>query len=150
MQNADETALWKHFSDMDSTLDIPRKNKLFSKSMAACVPKNLSKLSIGRLNHIAIAVPDLKAASEQWSGIYSTTVSEPVEQPEHGVYTVFIELPNTKIELIHPLGDNSPISKFLEKSNYCTLTFIFNIKLFIFILNQNVYYTCNNTQYNLY
>jgi len=71
---------------------------------------------IGRLNHVAIAVPDLEAASAQYRELLGAQVSEPVPQPEHGVTTVFIELPNAKIELLHPLGPDSPIAAFLERS----------------------------------
>ena len=71
---------------------------------------------IGRLNHVAIAVRDLAAASRLYRETLGAEVSEPVAQPEHGVTTVFITLPNTKIELIAPLGDASPIAKFLERS----------------------------------
>jgi methylmalonyl-CoA/ethylmalonyl-CoA epimerase len=70
---------------------------------------------IGRLNHVAIAVRDLAAASHVYRNMLGANVSEPVPQPQHGVTTVFITLPNTKIELISPLGDNSPITKFLER-----------------------------------
>ncbi len=68
---------------------------------------------IGRLNHVAIAVPDLKAATEIYRNALGAKVSEEVDQPEHGVTTVFIELPNTKIELLGMLGDKSPIAGFL-------------------------------------
>jgi methylmalonyl-CoA/ethylmalonyl-CoA epimerase len=71
---------------------------------------------IGRLNHVAIAVRDLAKASAVYRDVLGAEVSEPVPQPEHGVTTVFITLPNTKIELIAPLGDNSPIAKFLERN----------------------------------
>ncbi len=71
---------------------------------------------IGRLNHVAIAVPDLEAASALYRGTLGAVVSEPVDQPEHGVTTVFIELPNTKIELLLPLGEDSPIARFLERN----------------------------------
>ena len=71
---------------------------------------------IGRLNHIAIAVPDLAAASAQYRDLLGAKVSEPVEQPAHGVSVVFVELPNTKIELLHPLGDDSPIQGFLDRN----------------------------------
>jgi methylmalonyl-CoA/ethylmalonyl-CoA epimerase len=71
---------------------------------------------IGRLNHVAIAVRDLAKASRLYRETLGAQVSEPVPQPEHGVTTVFITLPNTKIELIAPLGDQSPIAKFLERS----------------------------------
>ncbi len=68
---------------------------------------------IGRLNHVAIVVPDLLAASRIYRDILGAKVSQPVDMPAHGVTTVFVELPNTKIELLHPLGENSPVAKFL-------------------------------------
>ena len=71
---------------------------------------------IGRLNHVAIAVPDLDAAVAMYRDTLGAEVSAPVALPEHGVTTVFVELPNTKIELLHPLGDGSPIAKFLERN----------------------------------
>ena len=71
---------------------------------------------IGNLNHVAIAVPDLTAATAIYKGKLGATVSEPLALPEHGVTTVFVELPNTKIELLEPLGENSPIAKFLERN----------------------------------
>ena len=71
---------------------------------------------IDRLNHVAIAVPDLAAASAQYRDLLGAKVSEPVEQPAHGVSVVFVELPNTKIELLHPLGENSPIQGFLDRN----------------------------------
>lgn len=71
---------------------------------------------IGKLNHVAIAVPDLDKAVAQYRDTLGATVSAPVDVPEHGVTTVFVELPNTKIELLFPLGDDSPIAKFLEKN----------------------------------
>jgi len=70
---------------------------------------------IGRLNHVAIVVPDLAAASRTYRDVLGAKVSKPVDMPEHGVTTVFVELPNTKIELIHPLGENSPVAKFLAE-----------------------------------
>jgi methylmalonyl-CoA/ethylmalonyl-CoA epimerase len=71
---------------------------------------------IGRLNHVAIAVPDLKAATAVYRDTLGAKVTEAVPQPDHGVTTVFVELPNTKIELLHPLGPNSPIKNFLDKN----------------------------------
>ena len=71
---------------------------------------------IGRLNHVAIAVPDIRKASEIYRSTLGADVSAPMPQPAHGVTTVFITLPNTKIELLEPLGDNSPIAKFLERN----------------------------------
>lgn len=70
---------------------------------------------IGRLNHVAVVVPDLEHASRVYREQLGASVSEPVPLPEHGVTTVFVELPNTKIELLHPLGDDSPIASFLER-----------------------------------
>ena len=71
---------------------------------------------IGRLNHVAIAVPDLEAASNQYKTMLGANVGAPQDEPDHGVTVVFIELPNTKIELLEALGEASPIAKFLEKS----------------------------------
>ena len=71
---------------------------------------------IGRLNHVAIAVPDLAAASSVYRDSLGATVSDVMDEPDHGVSVVFVELPNTKIELLHPLGDDSPIAAFLEKN----------------------------------
>jgi methylmalonyl-CoA/ethylmalonyl-CoA epimerase len=71
---------------------------------------------IGRLNHVAIAVPDLAAAAAQYRAILGAQVSDPVDQPAHGVTVVFVELPNTKIELLHPLGADSPIAGFLARN----------------------------------
>ena len=71
---------------------------------------------IGRLNHVAIAVPDLIQAAAQYKQMLGASVGEPQDEPDHGVTVIFIELPNTKIELLHPLGANSPINAFLEKN----------------------------------
>ena len=71
---------------------------------------------IGRLNHVAIAVRDIAKASEVYRRTLGAEVSAPVPQPAHGVTTVFITLPNTKIELLEPLGSDSPIAKFLERN----------------------------------
>jgi methylmalonyl-CoA/ethylmalonyl-CoA epimerase len=73
-------------------------------------------MMIGRLNHVAIAVKDIAAASRLYRDTLGATVSPPMAQPEHGVTVVFIELPNTKIELLEPLGEGSPIARFLEKN----------------------------------
>ncbi len=70
---------------------------------------------IGRLNHVALAVPDLAAATATYDRILGARVSAPETIPNHGVTLVFVELPNTKIELLEPLGANSPIAAFLEK-----------------------------------
>ncbi len=71
---------------------------------------------IGKLNHVAIAVPDLDAAVKTYRDTLGGNVSEAVDQPDHGVVTVFVELPNTKIELLYPLGENSPINGFLKRN----------------------------------
>jgi len=71
---------------------------------------------IGRLNHVAIAVPDLTAATAVYRDTLGAKTSQPLALPEHGVTVVFVELPNTKIELLEPLGDASPIARFLESN----------------------------------
>ena len=71
---------------------------------------------IGKLNHVAIAVPDLEKAAKTYRETLGAKVSAPHHVPAHGVTVVFVELPNTKIELLHPLGDKSPIAGFLEKN----------------------------------
>jgi len=78
------------------------------------VPEKLWKL--GRLNHIAIATPDLAASSSLYKNILGAEISEPQDLPEHGVTTVFVNLGNTKLELLHPLGEKSPIQGFLDKN----------------------------------
>ena len=71
---------------------------------------------LGKLNHIAIAVPDIKSAAKQYKDIFGAKVSDVVEQPDHGVSTVFIDLGNTKIELLEELGEDSPIGNFVKKN----------------------------------
>jgi methylmalonyl-CoA/ethylmalonyl-CoA epimerase len=71
---------------------------------------------IGRLNHVAIAVKSLEAACEQYKDMLGAEISAPQAEPKHGVTVVFVTLPNTKIEFLEPLGENSPILKFLEKN----------------------------------
>ncbi len=71
---------------------------------------------IGRLNHVAIAVPDLAAAAALYRDVFGAKVSAPVDQPEHGVTVVFVDLDNSKIELLHPLGAASPIAGFLDRN----------------------------------
>ncbi len=71
---------------------------------------------IGNLNHIAIVVPDLSDASNLYRDQFGADVSDEIDLPDHGVTTVFVNLPNTKIELLHPLGDDSPIARFLENN----------------------------------
>ena len=71
---------------------------------------------LGRVNHVAIAVPDLAAATASYRDTLGAHVSQAQALPEHGVTVVFVELPNTKIELLYPLGENSPIQGFLDKN----------------------------------
>ncbi|XP_063301782.1 methylmalonyl-CoA epimerase, mitochondrial [Pelobates fuscus] len=85
-----------------------------SKTLVQKIPNSLWKL--GRLNHVAVAVPDLEKARSLYENVLGAKVSETVPLPEHGVYTIFVELGNTKLELLHPLGEKSPISGFLQKN----------------------------------
>lgn len=71
---------------------------------------------IGKLNHVAIATPDVVAAAAMYCDTLGASVSEPISLPDHGVTVVFVELPNTKIELLEPLGPKSPIQKFIDKN----------------------------------
>ena len=71
---------------------------------------------IGRLNHVAIAVPDLETAMARWRDVLGASVSEPQALPEHGVTVVFVDSGNTKIELLEPLGEDSPIEKYIERN----------------------------------
>ena len=71
---------------------------------------------IGRLNHIAVAVPDLEAGAAIYRNMLGAEVSDPMPEPDHGVTVIFVNLPNTKIELLHPLGEASPIAAFLERN----------------------------------
>lgn len=91
-------------------------NKSFTKSLlSGYIPNTLWKL--GKLNHVAIAVPNMENAVNLYKNVLNAqNVSEKQAQPEHGVYTVFINLGNTKIELLEPYGDNSPIQAFLDKN----------------------------------
>ncbi len=89
--------------------------RLDREALEGLLRRGRSRLMIGRLNHVAIAVPDLDAAVAQYRDLLGAKVSPPAAQPAHGVTTVFVELPNTKIELLHPLGEGSPIAAFLER-----------------------------------
>jgi methylmalonyl-CoA/ethylmalonyl-CoA epimerase len=73
-------------------------------------------MMLGRLNHVAIAVADAKKAAKIYGTAFGAEISDAVPLPEHGVITVFVTLPNTKIEFIQPLGDNSPIQKFVDRN----------------------------------
>eukprot|EP01083_Nonionella_stella_P176630 618565_1 len=93
-------------------------NKRVSYNYGRCFySQDLSKFSgIGRLNHVAIACSDLAATSSMYRDVLNAKVSEPEDLPEHGVTTVFVEVGNTKIELLHPLGESSPIQGYLNKN----------------------------------
>uniref|UniRef100_A0A3P8YQM5 Methylmalonyl-CoA epimerase, mitochondrial n=1 Tax=Esox lucius TaxID=8010 RepID=A0A3P8YQM5_ESOLU len=99
--------LSKYISPMLRTLST-------SPSHCKSIPGSVWKL--GRLNHIAIAVPDMEKATALYRDVLGAQVSNKVPLPEHGVYTVFVELGNTKLELLHPLGEKSPIAGFLQKN----------------------------------
>lgn len=71
---------------------------------------------LGRLNHVALAVPDLAAASRTYRETLGARVSDPQALPEHGVTVVFVDLPNARVELLEPLGDNSPVAAFLARN----------------------------------
>ncbi|KAF8365726.1 mce-1 [Pristionchus pacificus] len=90
-----------------------------SRSVAANLTRGMASSPLtdmlGKLNHVAIATPDIEKASQFYRNL-GANVSEKVAQPEHGVYTVFVTLPNSKIELLYPLGDKSPIQAFLDKN----------------------------------
>jgi methylmalonyl-CoA/ethylmalonyl-CoA epimerase len=92
--------LWKH----ESSASIDANELVEEETM------------IGRLNHIAIAVPDLAAATALYRDTLGARVSEPMDLPDHGVTTVFVELENSKIELLHPLGEGSTIAKYLDRT----------------------------------
>jgi len=87
-----------------------------SQKPAPDVGEVLAKLRLGRLNHVAIAPPDLKQATSLYRDVLGAKVSPEENLPEHGVTTVFVELGNTKIELLHPFGEKSPIQNFLDKN----------------------------------
>uniref|UniRef100_A0A8C6VMX2 Methylmalonyl-CoA epimerase n=1 Tax=Naja naja TaxID=35670 RepID=A0A8C6VMX2_NAJNA len=84
------------------------------RSSDQAIPQPLWKL--GQLNHVAIAVPDLEKATALYRDVLRASVSEVLPLPDHGVYTVFVQLGNTKLELLHPLGEKSPIRGFLQKN----------------------------------
>ncbi|XP_078616698.1 methylmalonyl-CoA epimerase, mitochondrial-like isoform X2 [Branchiostoma floridae x Branchiostoma japonicum] len=89
-----------------------------TRTMSGAVPQGVSERlwSLGKLNHVAIAVPNLESATALYRDVMGAKVSEVTPLPEHGVYTVFVELGNTKLELLHPLGEKSPIEGFLKKN----------------------------------
>ncbi|KAI8803825.1 methylmalonyl-CoA epimerase [Cladochytrium replicatum] len=98
-------------ASIPTRLTVAASTRSFSQP---ATPPALWKL--GALNHVAVAVPDLDKASSFYQQVMNAQVSASVPLPEHGVYTVFVNLGNTKIELLHPLGEKSPISNFLKKN----------------------------------
>jgi methylmalonyl-CoA/ethylmalonyl-CoA epimerase len=112
--NRERHRRWQNFSTQPATArplaGTPGCSHKASISLQGALPM------IGRLNHVAIAVPDLTAAADQYRNTLGAKVGPPQDEPNHGVTVIFIELPNTKIELLYPLGDNSPIKAFLEKN----------------------------------
>uniref|UniRef100_A0A914XJX7 Methylmalonyl-CoA epimerase, mitochondrial n=1 Tax=Plectus sambesii TaxID=2011161 RepID=A0A914XJX7_9BILA len=105
------TMAWLNIMRGGRLSSLPLSNML--RPFATASSKSL--VGLGKLNHVAIATPDLKKASEFYKNL-GANVSEAVPQPAHGVYTVFVNLGNTKIELLHPYGDKSPIQGFLDKN----------------------------------
>ena len=99
-----------------TTLFLPGTGRGTMRSMVEGAPQRSVHPMIGRLNHVAIAVPDLTAAAAQYRDTLGAEVGAPQDEPDHGVTVVFITLPNTKIELLYPLGDASPIKGFLDKN----------------------------------
>ncbi|XP_066272642.1 ethylmalonyl-CoA/methylmalonyl-CoA epimerase-like isoform X2 [Branchiostoma lanceolatum] len=97
---------------------VLQRNPTCIKAMSGAVPQGVSERlwSLGNLNHVAIAVPNLESATALYRDVMGAKVSEVTPLPEHGVYTVFVELGNTKLELLHPLGEKSPIEGFLKKN----------------------------------
>eukprot|EP00128_Syssomonas_multiformis_P008453 Colp12_sorted_trinity150504_noHs@3053 len=96
-----------------TSIRSPRFAPLRSMATTPELPQPLWK--VGHLNHVAIAVPNLEKASNFYRNVLGAKVSDSVPLPEHGVYTVFVELGNTKLELLHPYGPKSPIANFLQK-----------------------------------
>lgn len=116
-----DPALGKRMSDversvMDGELPPPVAASQFLAALFGRAGGNGKTAILGRLNHVALAVPDLAAATAFYGGALGARVTAPLSLPEHGVTTVFLELPNTRIELVAPLGEDSPIAKFLEKN----------------------------------
>jgi len=92
------------------------RSTTFVRSLSAAASPPTSVWNLGKLNHVAIAVPNLEAATSLYRDMLGASVSAPQDLPDHGVTTVFVELSNTKLELLHPLGEKSPIAGFLEKN----------------------------------
>lgn len=118
---AQHARFWPHTSWTRVREDITSRNSLEGGCKALINLLNFSSSStataqVGRLNHVAIAVPNLETATKHYRDVLGAKVSAPQPVPEHGVTVVFVELPNTKIELLEPLGDNSPIANFLQRN----------------------------------
>ncbi|KAF9277711.1 hypothetical protein BGZ88_001018 [Linnemannia elongata] len=94
---------------------IPAQS-ISKRALSTGIPKTSPLWNLGRLNHVAIAVPDIDQSTAFYRDLLGAKVSAKVPLPEHGVYTVFVELGNTKIELLHPYGEKSPIQGFLNKN----------------------------------
>jgi len=103
------------FRTRPSVIDL-RKIKLNACCQLRTGGYSTLALALGRLNHVAIATPDLKKASAVYRDVLGAQVSPPEDLPQHGVTVVFVNLNNTKIELLHPYGNASPIQKFLDKN----------------------------------
>ncbi|XP_070543547.1 methylmalonyl-CoA epimerase, mitochondrial-like [Ptychodera flava] len=97
------------------TASVARSVRLLASTQSYCTSSGDKVWNLGKLNHVAIAVPDLEKATALYRDVLGAQVSGQQALPEHGVTTVFVELGNTKLELLHPLGDKSPIQGFLDK-----------------------------------
>lgn len=99
-----------------SALNFGRTNAALARRNLALSGKVMNHCKLGKLNHIAIAVPDLDKATALYRDVLGADVSAKQDLPEHGVTTVFVNLPNTKLELLYPFGENSPIASYLSKN----------------------------------
>ncbi|KAL9985963.1 hypothetical protein ACROYT_G000014 [Oculina patagonica] len=97
-----------------AVVNLPTRSGITT-SAAVCQGVQEKLWKLGKLNHVAIAVPDLDQASKMYKNVLGADVSDVLDLPEHGVSTVFVNLGNSKLELLHPLGENSPIAGFLKK-----------------------------------
>ncbi|OWF47549.1 methylmalonyl-CoA epimerase, mitochondrial-like [Mizuhopecten yessoensis] len=105
------TFLLKHISRRAISL-VKAQDRLLHTGRAVCA----GNWKIGKINHVAVAVPDMGKATSLFRDVLGAEVSDKHPQPDHGVYTVFIELGDTKLELLNPMGENSPIQNFLDKN----------------------------------
>uniref|UniRef100_A0A452Q9G7 Methylmalonyl-CoA epimerase n=1 Tax=Ursus americanus TaxID=9643 RepID=A0A452Q9G7_URSAM len=133
-----------HFPGLFSKLQTPvPKASTFSTSQSSLQVAG-PVWNLGRLNHVAIAVPDLEKAKAFYQNVLGAQVSEAVPIPEHGVSVVFVNLGNTKMELLHPLGNDSPIEGFLQKNkaggmhHICIEVFYFNVWYYILSLSSEI------------